>query len=268
MEVPRVRRERLDGRRRAAEPQRRRLARRRGARRARSRCRHGHGEPHLSRGLARLGPGGAHPGDPRDAVTPLDGIKARAGTGSEVRYAKGCGIVDTATAGFAEAVALARQADVALLVLGEAGDMSGEAASRSSLGLPGVQQQLLEAVQATGTPVALILMNGRPLTVQWAADHVPAIVEAWFLGVETGPALADVVFGDVNPSGKLPVTFPRAVGQIPIYYKHKNTGRPAGADKYTSKYTDLPSSPLFPFGFGLSYTSLEYKDLTIDRQCV
>src|SRR5947208_290515 len=180
-------------------------------------------------------------GDPRDAVTPLDGIKARAGTGSEVRYAKGCGIVDTATAGFAEAVALARQADVALLILGEAGDMSGEAASRSSLGLPGVQQQLLEAVQATGTPVALILMNGRPLTVQWAADHVPAIVEAWFLGVETGPALAGVLFGDVNPSGKLPVTFPRAVGQIPIYYNHKNTGRPAGADKYTSKHSDLPS---------------------------
>src|SRR5216117_4166008 len=207
-------------------------------------------------------------GDPRDAVTPLDGINARAGTGSEVRYAKGCGIVDTATAGFAEAVALARQADVALLVLGEAGDMSGEAASRSSLGLPGVQQQLLEAVQATGTPVVLILMNGRPLTVQWAADHVPAIVEAWFLGVETGPALAGVLFGDVSPSGKLPVTFPRAVGQIPIYYNHKNTGRPAGTDKYTSKYTDLPSSPLFPFGHGLSYTSFEYKELKLSAPTI
>src|SRR3989454_12132173 len=106
-------------------------------------------------------------------------------------------------------------------------------------------------------------MNGRPLTVQWAADHVPAIVEAWFLGVETGPALASVVFGDVSPSGKPPVTFPRAVGQIPIYYNHKNTGRPAGTDKYTSKYTDLPSSPLFPFGYGLSYTSFEYKDLKL-----
>src|SRR5947207_6764702 len=191
-------------------------------------------------------------GDPHDAVTPLEGVKTRAGTGSEVRYAKGCGIVDSATGGFAEAVALARQADVALLVLGEASDMSGEAASRSTLGLPGVQQQLLEAVQATGTPVVLILMNGRPLTVQWAADHVPRIPEAWALGVGAGPALAAVVFGDVSPSGKLPVTFPRAVGQIPIYYNHKNTGRPSGADKYTSKYTDLPSSPLFPFGFGLS----------------
>ena len=146
--------------------------------------------------------------------------------------------------------------------------MSGEAASRSNLGLPGVQQQLLEAVQATGTPVVLILMNGRPLTVQWAADHVPAIVEAWFLGVETGPALAGVLFGDVSPSGKLPVTFPRAVGQIPIYYNHKNTGRPAGPDKYTSKYTDLPSSPLFPFGYGLSYTSFEYKDLKLSAPSI
>ena len=207
-------------------------------------------------------------GDPHDAVTPLEGIKTRAGTGSEVRYAKGCDVVDTATAGFAEAVALARQADVALLVLGEAGDMSGEAASRSNLGLPGVQQQLLEAVQATGTPVVLVLMNGRPLTVQWAADHVPAIVEAWFLGVETGPALAGVLFGDVSPSGKLPVTFPRAVGQIPIYYNHKNTRRPAGPDKYTSKYTDLPSSPLFPFGYGLSYTSFEYKDLKLSARSI
>src|SRR5881296_4194356 len=207
-------------------------------------------------------------GDPRDAVTPLEGIKTRAGTGIQVRYAKGCEIVDTTTAGFAEAVAQARGADVALLVLGEAGDMSGEAASRSSLGLPGVQQQLLEAVHATGTAVVLILMNGRPLTVQWAADHVPAIVEAWFLGVETGPALAGVLFGDVSPSGKLPVTFPRAVGQIPIYYNYKNTGRPAGADKYTSKYTDLPSSPLFPFGYGLSYTSFEYKDLKLSAPSI
>jgi len=207
-------------------------------------------------------------GDPRDAVTPLEGIKTRAGTGMQVRYAKGCEIVDTTTAGFAEAVALARGADVALLVLGEAGDMSGEAASRSSLGLPGVQQQLLEAVHATGTAVVLILMNGRPLTVQWAADHVPAIVEAWALGVETGPALASVVFGDVSPSGKLPVTFPRAVGQIPIYYNHKNTGRPPAADKYTSKYTDLPSSPLFPFGYGLSYTSFQYKDLKLSAPTI
>src|SRR5438874_2085126 len=166
-------------------------------------------------------------GDPRDAVTPLEGIKARAGSVSVV-YAKGCGITDTATAGFADAVAAAKQADVAVLVLGEAGDMSGEAASRANIDLPGVQPQLLEAVHATGTPIALVLMNGRPLTIPWAAEHVPAIVESWFLGVETGPALAAVLFGDVSPSGKLPATFPRSVGQIPLYYNHKSTGRPTG----------------------------------------
>jgi len=201
-------------------------------------------------------------GDPRDAVTPLEGIKARAGSVS-VLYAKGCGITDTVSAGFAEAVTAAKQADVAVLVLGEAGDMSGEAASRANIDLPGVQHQLLEAVHATGTPIVLVLMNGRPLTIPWAAEHVPAIVESWFLGVETGPALAAVLFGDVSPSGKLPATFPRSVGQIPLYYNHKNTGRPTGPDKYTSKYTDLPVTPLFPFGHGLSYTTFGYSDLRL-----
>src|SRR5213082_2594997 len=201
-------------------------------------------------------------GDPQDALTPLAGIKQRAGSVSVV-YAKGCGITDTTTAGFADAVAAAKQADVAVLVLGEAGDMSGEAASRAELDLPGVQERLLEAVQATGTPVVLVVNSGRPLTIAWAAEHVPAIVESWFLGVETGPALAAVLFGDVSPSGKLPVTFPRAVGQIPLYYNHKNTGRPTGPDKYTSKYIDLPVTPLFPFGHGLSYTTFSYSDLRL-----
>ena len=201
-------------------------------------------------------------GEPQDAVTPLEGIKQRAGSVSVV-YAKGCGITDTSTAGFADAVAAAKQADVAVLVLGEAGDMSGEAASRAELDLPSVQERLLEAVQATGTPVVLVVNSGRPLTIAWAAEHVPAIVESWFLGVETGPALAAVLFGDVSPSGKLPVTFPRAVGQIPLYYDHKNTGRPTGPDKYTSKYIDLPVTPLFPFGHGLSYTTFSYSDLRL-----
>src|SRR5881398_3145913 len=201
-------------------------------------------------------------GEPQDAVTPLEGIKQRAGSVSVV-YAKGCGITDTSTAGFADAVAAAKQAHVAVLVLGEAGDMSGEAASRAELDLPGVQPQLLEAVHATGTPIVLVVMSGRPLTIPWAAEHVPAILESWFLGVETGPALAAVLFGDVSPSGKLPVTFPRAVGQIPLYYDHKNTGRPTGPDKYTSKYTDLPVTPLFPFGHGLSYTTFGYSDLRL-----
>jgi beta-glucosidase len=162
-------------------------------------------------------------------------------------------------------VRIARGADVAVMLLGEHRDMSGEARSRTTLELPGVQQRLLERVHATGTPVVLVLMNGRPLSVQWAADSVPAIVEAWYLGLQTGPALADVLFGDANPGGKLPVTFPRNVGQIPLYYGYRRTGRPpnpadpyTNKDAYTSKYFDVPWTPLFPFGHGLSYTTFEY----------
>src|SRR5947199_152991 len=206
-------------------------------------------------------------GDPQDAVTPLEGIKQRAGSVSVV-YEKGCGITDTATAGFAGAIAAAKQADVAVLVLGEAGDMSGEAASRANIDVPGVQPQLLEAISATGTPIVLVVMSGRPLTIPWAAEHVPAILESWFLGVEDGPALAAVLFGDVSPSGKLPATFPRSVGQIPLYYNHKNTGRPTGAEKYTSKYIDLPVTPLFPFGHGLSYTTFAYSDLRLSAPSI
>src|SRR5712692_122583 len=200
-------------------------------------------------------------GRAEDVVTVLQGIKTKAQT---VLYAQGSGIDDTSRAGFAAAVAAARQAKVAVLVLGERGDMSGEAASRSSLGLPGTQEQLLEAVAATGTPVVLVLMNGRPLILEWASDHVPAIVETWFLGVEAGNATADVLFGDVNPSGRLPVTFPRVLGQIPLYYNHRNTGRPPDPNnKYSSKYIDVPVTPRYPFGFGLSYTTFTYSDLRL-----
>ncbi len=198
-----------------------------------------------------------------DVVTVLQGIKAKV-PGTAVLYAPGSGIEDTSTAGFAAAVTAARQAKVAILVLGERGDMSGEAASRSSLGLPGVQQQLLEAVAATRTPVVLVLMNGRPLILEWAADHVPAIVETWFLGVEAGNATADVLFGDVDPSGRLPVTFPRVLGQVPLYYNHRNTGRPPDVNnKYSSKYIDVPVTPRYPFGFGLSYTTFAYSNLKL-----
>src|SRR6266704_1615932 len=165
-------------------------------------------------------------GQAADVVTVLQGIKAKVPAAPQMLYAQGSGIEDSSTAGFAAAVAAARQAKVAILVLGERGDMSGEAASRSSLDLPGVQQQLLEAVAATGTPVVLVLMNGRPLILPWASDHVPAIVETWFLGVAAGNAIADVLFGDVNPSARLPVTFPRVLSQVPLYYNHRNTGRP------------------------------------------
>jgi len=200
-------------------------------------------------------------GRAEDVVSVLQGIKTKVQT---VVYAQGSGIDDTSKAGFAAAVAAARQAKVAVLVLGERGDMSGEAASRASLGLPGVQQQLLEAVAATGTPVVLILMNGRPLILEWASDHVPAIVETWFLGIVAGNATADVLFGDVNPSARLPVTFPRVLGQVPLYYNHRNTGRPPDANnKFTSKYIDVPVTPRYPFGYGLSYTTFAYSNLKL-----
>src|SRR5436190_2417027 len=203
-------------------------------------------------------------GRAEDVVSVLQGIKAKVTAGTQVLYAQGAAIEDTSTAGFAAAVAAAKQAKVAVLVLGERGDMSGEAASRSSLGLPGVQEQLLEAVVATGTPVVLVLMNGRPLILEWASDHVPAIVETWFLGVEAGNATADVLFGDLNPSGRLPITFPRVLGQVPIYYNRRNTGRPADVNnKYSSKYIDVPVTPRYPFGFGLSYTTFGYGNLKL-----
>jgi beta-glucosidase len=184
-----------------------------------------------------------------------------------VRYAKGADVQGTDTRGFAEAVRLAKEADAVVLVLGESRNMSGEANNRSTLDLPGVQEALAEAVYAAGKPTVVVLMNGRPLSVSWLAGHVPALVEAWYLGVQTGPAVADVLFGDVNPSGKLPVSFPRTVGQVPIYYNHKNTGRPPDLkEHYGSRYLDLPSTPLFPFGHGLSYTTFAYSDLRLSRR--
>ena len=202
-------------------------------------------------------------GRAEDVVTVLQGIRAKA-SASQVVYAQGSAIDDTVTAGIGAAVAAAKRATVAVLVLGERHDMSGEAASRAELGLPGVQQQLLETVAATGTPVVLVLMNGRPLILEWAAQHVPAIVETWYLGVEAGNATADVLFGDYNPSGKLPVTFPRALGQVPVYYNHRNTGRPMQPqNKFSSKYIDVPNEPRYPFGFGLSYTTFAYRDLRL-----
>jgi beta-glucosidase len=201
---------------------------------------------------------------PSDVVSVLAGIKERAGSGVTVLTAPGTSVTDGDTSGIAGAVALAQQADLTVLVVGEADTMSGEASSRSRLGLPGAQEQLERAIVATGKPVVLVLMSGRPLILSWSAEHVPTIVETWFLGDETGHAIADVLFGDVNPSGRLPVTFPRSVGQIPIYYAQKNTGRPAvEGQHFTSKYLDIPNTPLYPFGFGLSYTTFAYRDLKV-----
>jgi len=129
--------------------------------------------------------------------------------------------------------------------------------------LPGVQEEFVRAIYETGTPTVVVLMNGRPLALPWVADHIPGILEAWFLGVQTGNAVADVMFGDASPGGKLPVSIPRSVGQVPMYYNHKNTGRPATEDKFTSKYIDVPSTPLYPFGYGLSYTQFVYSNLRL-----
>jgi beta-glucosidase len=206
-------------------------------------------------------------GRPEDVVTILAGIKAKLGPSVRVLHARGCEITGDATGGFAEAVRIARRADVAIVVVGESAEMSGEAAPRASLDLPGRQLDLVKAVHATGTPTVVVLVNGRPLTIPWIAEHVPAILETWFAGTEAGHAIADVLFGDVNPGGKLPVTFPRSVGQIPIYYNHKRTGRPPDpTNKYTSKYLDEQTTPLFPFGYGLSYTQFRLSDLRLSRE--
>lgn len=211
-------------------------------------------------------------GRKEDAVTVLAGIRAAVGPSVRVRYARGAPVDTVNTSGFAGAVPAAREADAVVLVLGEREDMSGEAASRSSIELPGSQLQLAQAVMraarsapgARRKPVVVVLMNGRPLALPALADTVPAIVESWFLGVQHGTAVADVLFGDYNPGGRLPVTFPRSTGQIPIYYNHKNTGRPSNAAaKYTSKYLDLPSTPLYAFGYGLSYTTFAYDNLRL-----
>ena len=170
------------------------------------------------------------------------------------------------TDGFAEAMDAASRADAVIVAVGERGWMTGEAACRADIGLPGVQKDLILALVKTGKPVIVVLINGRPLTFPEVADKASAIVETWFSGTEGGNAIADVLFGDYNPSGKLPMTFPRSVGQIPLFYCQKNTGRPFDANnKYTSKYMDLPNTPQYPFGFGLSYTTFSYENLSVDK---
>jgi len=205
-------------------------------------------------------------GKPEDAVTMLQGIKAKVPQ-TRINYAKGCEINSDNADGFEAALRAARESDVTIIAVGESADMSGEAASRSSLDLPGRQLDLVKAVQATGKPTVVVLMNGRPLTINWLAGNTPAILETWFAGSQAGNAIADVLFGDVNPGGKLPATFPRSVGQVPLYYNHKNTGRPPDAkNKYTSKYLDVDWRPLFPFGYGLSYTQFKITNLQLSAQ--
>ncbi|HEX3249037.1 MAG TPA: glycoside hydrolase family 3 N-terminal domain-containing protein [Pyrinomonadaceae bacterium] len=203
-------------------------------------------------------------GKEENTVTPLAGIKAKVSPQTKVVYAKGCEVKGDSTAGFEEAVNLAKSADVAVVFVGELAEMVGEAASRASLDLPGRQMELVHAIHATGKPTIVVLVNGRPLSIGWIVNNAPAILESWMGGTESGNAIADILFGDVNPGAKLPVTFPRTVGQVPIYYNHMNTGRPPDAEsRYNSKYIDEPWTPLFPFGFGLSYTTFKISNLQL-----
>ena len=203
-------------------------------------------------------------GKEENTVTPLAGIKAKVSAQTKVGYAKGCDVNGDSTAGFQEAVDLAKASDVVIVFVGEIAEMVGEAASRATLDLPGRQMELVQAVHAAGKPVIVVLVNGRPLSIGWIVNNAPAILESWMGGSQSGNAIADILFGDVNPGGKLPVTVPRTVGQVPIYYNHMNTGRPPEAqNRYTSKYWDLPWTPLFPFGYGLSYTTFKISNLQL-----
>lgn len=203
---------------------------------------------------------------PQNVVTVLEGIRSHASPQTKILYDKGVDINNESTSGFSKAVSLAKRADVAILCVGESADMSGEAASRSNIDIPGKQVDFIKAIYKTGTPIVIVLMNGRPLTFPWVSNHIPGILETWFLGTESGNAIADVLFGGYNPSGKLPVSFPRSVGQIPLYYNHYNTGRPYEAkNKYTSKYLDIANTPRYPFGYGLSYTKFKYSDLHLSK---
>lgn len=202
-------------------------------------------------------------------VSQWEGLENKVGKNTKLLYAKGCGIEDESTADFQEAIDVANQADVVILSLGERWNMSGEAKSKSNIHLPEVQENLIKELQKTGKPIVILINAGRPLIFNWIADNMPTIVYTWWLGSEAGNAIADVLFGDYNPSGKLPMSFPREEGQIPIYYNHFNTGRPARNEtntNYVSAYTDLPNSPKFPFGFGLSYTTFHYSDLKLSKQ--
>jgi beta-glucosidase len=218
-------------------------------------------------------------GNPDDAVTLKTALEQGHGAKGKLLYAKGTEILGDSDAGFADALKTAQQADVVVMALGEAGGMTGEATSRAHLDLPGNQEKLLEAVAATGKPLVLVVFNGHPLALPWAAKHVPAIVEAWFPGLEAGPAISNVLFGETNPSGKLPVDLPRSVGQEPLYYAQMATGRPAAgtdlshppitpAEQYVSRYLDEDNAAQFPFGWGLSYTRFTYSVPKLNTQQV
>jgi beta-glucosidase len=194
----------------------------------------------------------------------LDAVRSFNGAGNVI-YAKGCMKMGSDRSGFQEAMAAVSQADKVLMVIGEDWDWSGEAASRTDIGVPGVQSELLRMIASTGKPVAVVLLNGRPLVLEDESNAADALLEAWYPGTMGAEAVTDIIFGQYNPSGKLTMTFPRSVGQIPIFYYEKNTGRPIylPSEKYKSKYLDSPNEPLYPFGYGLSYTEFEYSGLSL-----
>lgn len=209
------------------------------------------------------------PDDSSTIVTQWDGIRNKVGSNTTLLYAKGCNINDTDSSGFAEAVAAAQNADVVIMSMGEARDMSGEAKSKSNIQLPGAQEALIKAVHATGKPVVVMMNAGRPMIFNWVADNVPAVLYTWWLGTEAGNAIADVLFGDYNPSGKITMSFPRSNGQMPVYYNHLNTGHAAPSDTvnfYVTGYIDLRNSPRYPFGYGLSYTRFSYSNITLSKK--
>ncbi len=207
-------------------------------------------------------------GDENDVVSFYEGMKNRFGKDYEINYSKGCEIDSPDEEDFSEANNLGEQSEIIFAYVGEAGLMSGEASCRTDISLPGNQLSLLKELKKTGKPLVVVLSNGRPLEINWISENVDAILETWFLGVEAGNALADIISGDFNPSGKLTVTFPRNVGQIPIYYNHLNTGRPLHenpTEHYRSRYLDSSIESLFPFGFGLSYTKFEYSNFSLSK---
>ncbi len=209
------------------------------------------------------------PDDSSTIITQYDGIKNKVSPATQLLYAKGCNINDRDTSGFAAAVESAKAADVVIMSVGEARDMSGEAKSRSNLHLPGVQQELIKAIVGTGKPVVLLINAGRPLVFSPEMDKANSLLYTWWLGSQAGNAIGDVLFGDYNPAGKLPISFPRTEGQEPIYYNHLNTGHAAASDTiafYVTGYIDLRNSPKYPFGYGLSYSTFSYSELLLETK--
>lgn len=212
-------------------------------------------------------------GEAKDVVSVADGIREKVGKDTKILTARGTDFYSMDKSGFDEAVKIAQQADVVVLAVGESAVMNGEGASRSDIRLPAAQEDLVKAIKATGKPTVVLAFHGRPLDLSFLENQDPSVLACWSLGSETGHAVAEVLFGDYNPSGRLPMSFPRSVGQIPIYYSYKKTGRlyggnysePASERVYQSKYRDVKNSPLFPFGFGLSYTTFNYSEVTLDK---